>query len=99
MRYKMFISFMVINFKVLKKKCQYSIIIHHVIELYILHVLIIDNFIKKNAAGNRAILASGKNKKVIHICKDFLEVSSQKFQLFIIQSINLLRVYMAKLRT
>lgn len=64
-----------------------------------LNSFIIDNFIKKNAAGNRAILASGKNKKVIHICKDFLEVSSQKFQLFIIQSINLLRVYMAKLRT
>lgn len=35
---------------------------------------IIDNFIKKNVVGNRVILVSGKNKKVIYICKDFLEV-------------------------
>lgn len=76
MRYKMFISFMVINFKVLKKNVNtqswYTMLLNYIYYMYLFwNSFIIDNFIKKNAAGNRAILASGKNKKVIHICKDF----------------------------
>lgn len=74
---------MVIDFRVLIK-CKNSFIIHvhHIIELYMLFeilFLLIDNFIKKNGTGNRAILASGKNKKVIHLCKDNLEAYSQNF--------------------